>query len=165
MMKKICLTIISIILLCGCSSKQEEVTDKYYQQYQDYQEKLDNAKDFETTITDFSIRLIINPIEENEYRYDVIIDSANINMYYLQAIAKVEDDKNKSLPTIGVLEENNYSLVPGIVDKQNGIYKGVNLSGITDKPQFKVYVYLTYYANENDEKKIERYIVLYGNAS
>lgn len=166
-MKKILLTIISLLILTGCNTenKEVEIDDKYYKQYQKYEEKLNDAKNFETEITDFSIRLIVNQTNENEYRYDVVIDSPNVNMYYLQAIAKVGNDKTNSLPTLGVLEENNFSLVPNVIDKENGIYKGVNLSGITNKSKINVYVYLTYYLNENDTKKVERYIMLYGNAA
>lgn len=166
-MKKILLVIMSLLILTGCSNenKEVEIDDKYYKQYQKYEEKLNEAKDFETEITDFSIRLVVNETDQNEYRYDVIIDSPNVNMYYLQAIAKVENDENNSLPTLGVLEENSFSLVPNVIDKEKGIYKGVNLSGITNKSEFNVYVYLTYYLSENDTKKVERYIMLYGNAA
>ena len=166
-MKRMLLVIMSLLILTGCSNenKEVEIDDKYYKQYQKYEEKLNEAKDFETEITDFSIRLVVNETDQNEYRYDVIIDSPNVNMYYLQAIAKVENDENSSLPTLGVLEENNFSLVPNVIDKEKGIYKGVNLSGITNKSEFNVYVYLTYYLSENDTKKVERYIMLYGNAA
>ena len=166
-MKKLLLVIMSLLILTGCSNenKEVEIDDKYYKQYQKYEEKLNEAKDFETEITDFSIRLVVNETDQNEYRYDVIIDSPNVNMYYLQAISKVENDENSSLPTLGVLEENNFSLVPNVIDKEKGIYKGVNLSGITNKSEFNVYVYLTYYLSENDTKKVERYIMLYGNAA
>ena len=104
-MKKILLVIMSLLILTGCSNenKEVEIDDKYYKQYQKYEEKLNKAKDFETEITDFSIRLVVNETDQNEYRYDVIIDSPNVNMYYLQAIAKVENDENSSLPTLGVL--------------------------------------------------------------
>lgn len=75
-MKKILLVIMSLLILTGCSNenKEVEIDDKYYKQYQKYEEKLNEAKDFETEITDFSIRLVVNETDQNEYRYDVIID-------------------------------------------------------------------------------------------
>ncbi len=164
-MKKFLILLICAICLCGCKQEDNSVDDKYYQQYQQYEEKLNDNDTFEIAVSDFSIRLIVNPTDDNQYRYDVIIDSPNVNMYYLQAIAKVEDDDSESLPTLGVLEENNYSLVPGVIDKENGIYKGINLSGITTKTKFSVYVYLTYYSSKESNQKIERYISLYGNAT
>ena len=67
-------------------------------------------------------------------------------MYHLQAIAKVAGDDNESLPTLGnSLRKIFFSLVPEVVDKANGIYKGVNLSGITSKSEFSVLVYLTFF--------------------
>ncbi|WP_365953085.1 membrane lipoprotein lipid attachment site-containing protein, partial [Thomasclavelia sp.] len=53
-MKKILLVIMSLLILTGCSNenKEVEIDDKYYKQYQKYEEKLNEAKDFETEITD-----------------------------------------------------------------------------------------------------------------
>ena len=48
-----------------------------------------------------------------------------------------------------------------MIDKEKGIYKGINLSGMTIYEQFSVKLYLTYsYQN----KLIERYVILYGDA-
>jgi len=114
---------------------------------------------------EFNIRLVVNKVEDKKYRYDVIIDTPTINMYHLQAIAKVAGDDNESLPTLGILEEDIFSLVPEVVDKANGIYKGVNLSGITSKSEFSVLVYLTFSTDKQSNNKEERYIKLYGNAT
>ncbi|EQM95756.1 hypothetical protein MBAG_03484, partial [Coprobacillus sp. D7] len=62
-------------------------------------------------------------------------------------------------------EEDIFSLVPEVVDKANGIYKGVNLSGITSKSEFSVLVYLTFSTDKQSNNKEERYIKLYGNAT
>ena len=80
------------------------------------------------TSDEFMIRLVVNKIDDNNNRYDIIIDNPKINMYHLQAIAKVSQDENESLPSLGILENDVFSLIPNLVDKANGIYKGVNFN-------------------------------------
>ena len=111
------------------------------------------------------IRLVVNKIDDDNNRYDIIIDNPKINMYHLQAIAKVRQDDSESLPNLGILENDIFSLVPNLVDKTKGIYKGVNLSGVTKEEKFDVLIYLTFYSDENCKEKEERYIILYGDAT
>ena len=153
-MKKIALILICCLVLIGCKNKDNN-DNKFYRQYKEYENKIDNHNEF----------LVVNKVEDKKYRYDVIIDTPTINMYHLQAIAKVAGDDNESLPTLGILEEDIFSLVPEVVDKANGIYKGVNLSGITSKSEFSVLVYLTFSTDKQSNNKEERYIKLYGNAT
>ena len=128
---------ILIIMLCllitGCKANETEANDKLDMQYKKYTQKLIEQREFSDGSDEFSIRLVLNKINDNETRYDIIIDSPKINMYDLQAIAKVENDDESSLPSLGILEDESFSLVPGIVDKTKGIYRGVNLSGVTKK--------------------------------
>ena len=86
-------------------------------------------------------------------------------MYALQAIAKVENDDESSLPSLGILEEESFSLVPGVVDKTRGIYRGVNLSGVTREKNINVIIYLRFYSDENNEKLEERFIRLDDDAT
>lgn len=164
-MKKVFLVLLCCLSLVGCNKQNHVKDDTLYKQYLEYEKKLDKAKEYEEYTKDFSINLIVNSIDNDKYRYDIIIDTPSINMYHLQAMAKVVDEDNQSLPTLGVLENDIFSLVPGVVDKERGIYKGVNLSGITSKSDFTVLVYLTFSTDVNNEKKEERYIKLYGHAS
>ena len=132
---------ILIIMLCllitGCKANETEANDKLDMQYKKYTQKLIEQREFSDGSDEFSIRLVLNKINDNETRYDIIIDSPKINMYDLQAIAKVENDDESSLPSLGILEDESFSLVPGIVDKTKGIYRGVNLSGVTKKKDIK----------------------------
>lgn len=163
-MKKIALILICCLVLIGCKNKDNN-DNKFYRQYKEYENKIDNHNEFLNATNEFNIRLVVNKVEDKKYRYDVIIDTPTINMYHLQAIAKVAGDDNESLPTLGILEEDIFSLVPEVVDKANGIYKDVNLSGITSKSEFSVLVYLTFSTDKQSNNKEERYIKLYGNAT
>ena len=139
--------------------------DKLNLQYQKYIQKLIEQQEFNNKSDEFSIRLVLNKINDTETRYDIIIDSPKINMYDLQAIAKVENDDESSLPSLGILEEESFSLVPGVVDKTRGIYRGVNLSGVTREKNINVIIYLRFYSDENNEKLEERFIRLDDDAT
>ena len=160
---------ILIIMLCllitGCKANETEANDKLDMQYKKYIQKLIEQREFSDESDEFSIRLVLNKINDNETRYDIIIDSPKINMYDLQAIAKVENDDESSLPSLGILEDESFSLVPGIVDKTKGIYRGVNLSGVTKKKDIKVIIYLMFYSDENSKKLEERFIRLDDDAT
>lgn len=163
-MKRIIFVIICI-LLAGCSNDNpvDDKSNKLYEQYKLYEQTLNKSKNYQDSSDEFSIKLIINKMNDDMYRYDIVIDSPKINMYHLQAIAKVEQDESESLPNLGILEDEVFSLVPNVIDKDKGIYKGVNLSGITEKKEFNILVYLTFYSDENSKKKEERFIRLYGD--
>lgn len=165
-MKKIILVIICI-LLSGCAKKEtvDSKSNILYQQYKEYEKVFMQQQDYQDHSDEFEIRLVVNKINDEKNRYDIIIDSPKINMYHLQAIAKVKQDDNESLPTLGILEDEVFSLVPNVLDKSKGFYKGVNLSGITKEKKFDVLVYLTFYNNENDKNKETRFITLYGDAT
>ena len=164
-MKKLVLLIVSCLFLGGCKQAVNRDDNSLFKQYNEYVDKLDQAVEFQDSSDEFNIYLVVNNAENNNYRYDVIIDTPTINMYHLQAIVKVEGENNDNIPTLGVLENEVFSLIPGVVDKDKGLYKGVNLSGITAKSEFDVLVYLTFSLTEQSNVKEERYFKLYGNAS
>ncbi len=103
---------ILIIMLCllitGCKASETEVNDKLDMQYKKYTQKLIEQREFKDGSDEFSIRLVLNKINDSKTRYDIIIDSPRINMYDLQAIAKVENDDESSLPSLGILEDESF---------------------------------------------------------
>ena len=105
---------------------------------------------FDESCDDCSIQLITNKISNKKIRYDIIINNPVI------------DKKDKNIPSIGLLEKDTFSLKPNYIDKKKGYYKGINLSGTTSKNKFDVKLYLTY---NTEDKQIERYIILHGNAT
>ena len=87
-MKKIALILICCLVLIGCKNKDNN-DNKFYRQYKEYENKIDNHNEFLNATNEFNIRLVVNKVEDKKYRYDVIIDTPTINMYHLQAIAKL----------------------------------------------------------------------------
>lgn len=163
-MKKICIIVLTLLMLTGCQkAKIEEENDaQLYRQYQQYNNKVKNGEHYETQISECSVKLIINQTNNDHIRYDIIIDQPQKTMKNIKAIAYVENENKYTPPSIGLLENDSFTLKPNVTDKEHGIYKGINLSGITSLQNITVKVYLTY---KNKNKTIERYIILYENAS
>lgn len=162
-MKKYILIMLCFLLLTGCQTREniDDTDEKLYQEYQKYYTRLKKHKDFVTSIDECSISLILNKTNKNNTRYDIIIDQPLHEMKNIKAIAYIKEEKKYNPPSIGLLEEQSFSLKPNVIDKEKGIYKGINLSGMTIYEQFSVKLYLTYsYQN----KLIERYVILYGDA-
>lgn len=148
------------LLLCGCQAGDEKTntTDMLYKEYQMYVQKLDEHKDFSSDTKEFSLKVVTNTTNKGNYRYDVIIDNPTIAMYNIKVVASVSDSQTTSYPTLGILEEETFALIPGVVDKTKNIYKGINLSGISSEQNAVVKVYITYTKSKEDEKQEERFI-------
>lgn len=157
-MKRILILIIALILSgCSGSTDSEKSTDALYKEYQTYIDRLEKQESFTNVGDVFDIRVIVNTTNKGNYRYDIIVDNPKIEMHNIKILASVDDGDKVSYPTIGILETDVFALVPGVVDKQNNIYKGINLSGIGANETAKVEVYLTYTTKGSDETH-ERFI-------
>lgn len=163
-MKKYLIFVLCFMLLSACqeADKQENIDRRLYDQYQEYYTKVKQNINFSTNINECSISLILNKTNNGRIRYDIVIDNPQHDMNHIQAIAYVENETKYNPTSIGLLEDESFSLKPDIIDKDHGIYKGINLSGMTTLYQFQVKLYMTY---EYQNKFIERFIVLYGDAS
>lgn len=132
-MKKI--LIILLLLLTACQS-QLSVEDKTYN---DISVKLIETDQFDE-VSDFHLSLTYEEVDGG-YRYLVILDDPQINMYNITMMCYAGEDKGDILPCLGIYDEDSYHLIPNKVDKINGYYKGITLSGyVKDKIDVKVYV-------------------------
>lgn len=151
--------ILCLILVGSCTNikvNKQEVT------YKNLINKLINNQNFEKSTNDFSIITLVNKLN-NDFRYDLIIKEPQIEMYNLKVLAILKDEKDASFPSLGILENDTFHLVPNKIDKSKGYYEGVNLSGISKKENVKLLVYISYTSKETE--LIERYFILDGNAT
>lgn len=162
-MKNKLIIFLSVFMLLGCSTQKKEASysKKQYDEYVKYYKLLKKRKSFDTVCQDCSIQLITNKISSTKTRYDIIINNPQLEMCKIKVLAFI-DSNDKNMPSIGLLEKDSFSLKPNYVDKKSGYYKGINLSGITPKKEFDVKIYLTY---NTQDRQLERYIILHGNAT
>ncbi|MFR7591439.1 MAG: hypothetical protein ACLUVC_08355 [Longibaculum sp.] len=151
-MKKIALLFLMLCLCFGCQSQNNNSQLDIYQQIVDH---LQQKQEFDSSYP-CQIEVIFNPIEDY-FRYDVIIHQATKDMYNIKAVAYVDNSLDESYPSLGVFDEEEYHLKVDYVDKTHNYYKGVQLSGTCQKEE-TVKLYLSYYADEQKTKQIEKYI-------
>ena len=152
-MKKLVILMLSLFLLCGCQPKKDEHIS--YDDYLKIKSQLELCESF-NEYYNFEVSLVFNPIK-NQYRYDVIIDNPATPMYNILAVAYAGEEDNAICPNIGLFDAMQYHLVPGLIDKENGYYKGINLSGIVEKEK-TVKLYVSYYMESECKTKVEKYI-------
>ena len=152
-MKKLVIFMLSLFLLCGCQPKKDEHIT--YDDYLKIKGQLEVCDSFDSYYN-FNVSLVFNPIN-NQYRYDVIIDNPSTPMYNILAVAYAGEEDNAICPNIGLFDAIQYHLVPNRVDKENGFYKGINLSGMVNKTK-NVKLYVSYYMESDCKTKIEKYI-------
>lgn len=153
-MKKIIYMIILSLSLLGCQSSKS-LEDQQFDMYYEIKEQLMNQTHFDES-NDFLISLVYNQMETS-YRYDVIIDQPNVEMYHIIAMSYALEDDDTMCPNVGIFDEHDYHLKKNYVNKQEGYYKGIQLSGMTNKKQ-TIKLYISYSLDKENKNRIERYI-------
>ncbi|MBO4219214.1 MAG: hypothetical protein J5887_06940 [Erysipelotrichaceae bacterium] len=166
-MKKL-ITVILVLLLTGCMSDVTREIDKerydaymtYYQSILEEEDKLSKSQSYDT-------ELVVNALEDGTYRYDVIIDNPRVAMYQIRALAVIDDlsgkiDPENMMPSIGILDDAVYNMMPNVVNKDKGFVAGVTLSLVSDQPQLRIGLMVEYVDSSKVTSKRE-YITLFAS--
>ncbi len=92
---------------------------------------------------------------------DVIIDNPRVAMFNIKALAIIETlsleiDKENMMPSVGILDDYRYNMVPGQVDVKNEFYEGIILSLTSKESSLRVSVMVDY-KPLNDEQAVRQY--------
>ena len=150
-MKKIFMLLLCFFLF-GCSHSKS-IESLQFDEYHQIQESLIEQTVF-TDEFDFDVYVVFNEIND-EYRYDLIIDNPQNIMYDITAMCYIDEDTDDMFPSLGVFDEDMFHLKKGYINKEEGFYKGIQLSGMTLQ-KGKVKLYISYY--DKEDKKIELFI-------
>lgn len=161
-MKKI-LTILLVLLLCGCASSSKSYDSKLETNPDDrYLDMISLIKDnmitAKTKSEYFDVTFEMSEINDG-YRYYCVIDNPRVAMYDVEAIA-IEPDVNYRkvmAANIGVFDEKQYNMIPGQVNTDKGFVSGVSISGISEKPETTLYV-LVQWKNKDLSQTYREYI-------
>ena len=144
-MKKILVTMLCFTLLCGCQKNKIDINAEKAQVYESYITAIQDNENFLEESSYFNITTAMNKLGENEYRWDVIIDSPVVAMYEIQILA-IERNvigtlrEDKIMPSCGILEDDVYNMIPNQVDLAKGYVEGFTLSGVTELPEVTIEV-------------------------
>ena len=139
-MKKLYLLIV-LLLLVGCSTKEED--NKYA--YLEYKNNLEEREDF-LVKEELDFKFLFNTEKDGEItKYSLIIDNPKINMYNIKALLIHDGITEDAYPTIGIFDKP-MSLLTGM---DNDIrLEGTTTDDIEDM-NFKLYIE---YTDENNKE-------------
>ncbi len=108
-----------------------------YTLYSKTYESILSQEKFIEKSNDFDVSIEIAQIEEGKNLYYVIIDSPKVSMFDVEVMVVEEgvDGKKNMFPTIGILEDQSYNLIPSQINAEEGFVKGVILNGETKNNQ------------------------------
>lgn len=149
---KVTLIIVLLFVLTGCNkeSSREEILLKKYETA--YSELVSNNK-FEEKSEFFKLEVITQKLSEGGYRVDVIMDEPQMAMYNIQLLMELDSKGFEQFdninPSLGIVDDTEYNMVPNQVSDENSFYKGLILSSISDHSEgsLKMMITWTNYAN------------------
>ena len=100
-MKKIWIGMMILLLCVACQSSS---SNEQFQDYYQIKEQLITQQDFDEDYP-FCVRVVFNHID-HLYRYDVIIDQPEVDMYYIEAMAYASEDNQKMCPVLGIVDDS-----------------------------------------------------------
>ena len=144
-MKKLLLVIISLFLLVGCSTKEEDEKIAYLE----YKNELEEVKDFDSEV-DFNT--YFNIVRENEetVNYSLIINNPKINMNNVKALLIHDYSTEDAYPSVGIFDE---PITLNASSEDSIILKGAITSN-EDLGDVKFKLYLEYSDDNGELNKI-----------
>lgn len=144
-MRKFIQILVLTLLLTGCQTKNKnELDSKKLDEYKAIYQVLSQSTASVNVGTYFDISTEVTHLPDNTYRYYIIIDNATTSMYNVKimALEKNSDQERVMAPSIGILDNETYNLIPSQVSVKEGFVKGLILSGdsINNPIQLKLMV-------------------------
>ncbi|MFV0380515.1 MAG: hypothetical protein ACK5KQ_06810 [Anaerorhabdus sp.] len=153
---------ILLILLVGCSNNvKKEMSLSQYNEYKGVYDLIESQEEFLTSSNYFDVEVEIVESEKGKYLYYVFIDNPRNEMYDVEAMV-VEEDSNFNdvvFPTIGIIDNEKYNLVPSNSNFDEGFVKGLVLSGETYlKDSYNFKINLTWNGLSSEDKRFSEFI-------
>ena len=153
-MRKIILSMICLLTFAGCSSvfKDNDNSVKYF----NYIDSIISNNYVQSSSIPFDSSISVGKNEENEYVYLVTIENPKIAMYNVEMMALINTEigKDTMFPTVGVIDDERYSMIPFQSNLERGYPGAIIVSGVSDTPEFTVNLMVIYhdYSGQNETK-------------
>lgn len=160
-MKKITFFLIAGLMLGGCQSAKQEAN--YQERYENYMELLIDNNDEVTSNIPFSWNLDMKQVSENEYEYSLAIKDPKVAMYNIRMVAVdiSEISENEMAPSLGIVEDEKFNMIPNQVNQKKNYYGGVLLTSSSSKSQFRIHAFVSYL----DKNQNENYVYFHVDAN
>jgi hypothetical protein len=121
------------MLLGGCSKSSDSSSSAAMIAYQGYYNAIEDNEKFVGSSLYYTISCEMSELPDGTHRYYIFLDEAQVAMYDVVMIA-VENDvpydqAAKMMPSVGILDSTEYTLIPYQSYTDGGYVKGLVLSG------------------------------------
>lgn len=165
MRKKIfILSILLMMILSGCKTDTRQLNEEKYEAYLTYYQAILDYDNKQSQSNEFDISLIINKLSETSYRYDVIIDNPRVAMYNIEVLMIVDDITHAvrtdvMMPSLGILEDETYTMIPYQVDVEKNYVGGLDLSATGTEESVHISV-MVQFTNKEKTRVTREYFAL-----
>ncbi len=158
-MRKWVISLICTFLLTGCFMQKEDST--VYAAYEGYYKSIEDNDKFIGSSLYYTLSAEITTLADGSHRYYIFLDNAQIAMYDVVLLAVENEipmgEAKKMMPSIGIFEKMDYSLIPYQSRIEKGFVKGLVISGETSEDTVSVRM-LVEWRDKNKENAHREYI-------
>lgn len=142
-----------ILMLCfmfinGCQSTS--AVDEQTALYDHIIETISSTQHYDD-VDDFDVKVTYTPIDDHYY-YNVVINQPRIAMYHITLVSYCDAALDDIHPSLGIYDQDFYSLKPHYINKEEGFYKGIALNGRL-KEIDDIQCFIHYYTDEKLTKE------------
>ncbi len=165
-MKKLLILLVVLFTLTGCSKINRQIEEEKYNSYLTSYKAILEAENKLESSDFYNIELVVNQLNDEVYRYDIIIDEPRIAMYDIKALAVIDGiildvDTENMMPSIGIMDDGNINMIPYQVNREMNYVEGIDLSLLSTSDKLNISVIVDWKINSKD-KSYREYINLYG---
>ena len=154
------------------SNQNNEVIDEDLVKYEGISNLIVEQKLFLTASQYYDLKVEATLIDNDTYRYYVILTNNKIAMYDVVMVAKEFDDYDSDyimMPSKGIFEDSKYHLIPYQYEPDKGYIKGIVLSGTKDvlpgdPLNLDLRVYVEWFSEDRTTKTTEMLQLIFTNA-
>ena len=163
----LCLMAAALLLISGCSKKDpNQVSTEKMQLYTAYYKSIMEMDRFQEKSDFYDLEVVMNQLPDGTYRYYVILDNPQVAMVDVEmlVIDEAVDYSQTAViaPSVGLLENEEYSLIPHQVYPKLGYVKGLMASGESASPTVNLNV-LVLWKDYAKLKETRQYLQLTGD--
>ncbi len=150
-----------MVLLLGCQNSKNDRAKSVLTAYEGYYRAIEENSRFSGESLYYSVDITMSEMPDHTYRYYCFIDDPQIAMYDITVMAVENgigyDASGKMMPSVGIFEDMDFSMVPYQTYADAGFVKGVVISGETNDDQVTLNM-LVEWKDKNHEKITREYL-------
>jgi len=132
-MQKLLASLLCAFMLAGCFAQKDDSAN--FAAYEGFYKSIQDNDKFQDGSLYYQISAEMSTLGDGTHRYYIFLDDAQIAMYDVVLLAVENstpfENSTKMMPSIGIFESQDYSLIPNQARTDKGYVKGLVLSGET----------------------------------